>query len=55
VPVATALALATGLSVAFVRKTANQYGTMKLAEGPKIEGKRHPYFKASELSEWIPE
>ena len=40
VPVATALALATGLPMAFVRKTAKQYGTMKLAEGPGVEGKK---------------
>ena len=40
VPVATALGLATGLPVAFVRKTAKQYGTMKLAEGPGIVGKK---------------
>ena len=40
VPVATALALATGLPVVFVRKTAKQYGTMKLAEGPRVEGKK---------------
>ncbi len=39
VPIATALGLATGLPVAFVRKTPKTYGTMKLAEGPAIEGK----------------
>ena len=40
VPVATALSLATGLPVAFVRKEAKQYGTAKLAEGADIEGRR---------------
>lgn len=40
VPVATALSLATGLPVAFVRKEAKRYGTAKLAEGADIEGKR---------------
>lgn len=40
VPVATALSLVSGLPVVFVRKTAKDYGTAKLAEGPSIEGKR---------------
>src|SRR5687768_179939 len=40
VPVATALSLATGLPVAFVRKEAKTYGTAKLAEGAGIEGRR---------------
>lgn len=40
VPVATALSLVTGLPMVFVRKTAKEYGTAKLAEGPRIEGKR---------------
>ena len=40
VPVATALSLATGLPVAFVRKEAKTYGTAKLAEGADIEGRR---------------
>jgi orotate phosphoribosyltransferase len=40
VPVATALSLATGLPVAFVRKEAKKYGTAKLAEGAGIEGRR---------------
>lgn len=40
VPVATALSLATGLPVAFVRKEAKQYGTARLAEGAEIAGKR---------------
>lgn len=40
VPVATALSLATGLPVAFVRKEAKRYGTAKLAEGAGIDGRR---------------
>lgn len=36
VPVATALSLATGLPVAFVRKKAKAYGTAKLAEGAEV-------------------
>lgn len=40
VPVATALSLASGIPLVFVRKTAKAYGTAKLAEGPDIEGKR---------------
>jgi len=40
VPVATALSLATGLPVAFVRKEAKTYGTAKLAEGAEIDGRR---------------
>ena len=40
VPVATALSLATGLPVAFVRKEAKTYGTAKLAEGADIAGRR---------------
>jgi orotate phosphoribosyltransferase len=40
VPVATALSLATGLPVAFVRKEAKKYGTAKLAEGAEIAGRR---------------
>jgi orotate phosphoribosyltransferase len=40
VPVATALSLATGLPVAFVRKVAKEYGTAKLAEGPQISGRQ---------------
>jgi orotate phosphoribosyltransferase len=40
VPVATALSLATGLPLAFVRKEAKTYGTAKLAEGAGIEGRR---------------
>mgnify|MGYP001151500943 CR=1 FL=1 len=40
VPIATALGLATGLPVAFVRKAAKPYGTRRLAEGALIEGRR---------------
>ncbi len=40
VPVATALSLATGLPVSFVRKEAKKYGTAKLAEGADIDGRR---------------
>src|SRR5688572_368681 len=34
VPLATALGLDLKLPIAFVRKAAKEYGTMKLAEGP---------------------
>lgn len=40
IPIATAIALETGLPLCFVRKTAKEYGTMKLAEGSEINGKR---------------
>jgi orotate phosphoribosyltransferase len=40
VPVATALSLATGLPVAFVRKEAKRYGTARLAEGAEVAGRR---------------
>lgn len=40
IAVATALSLHTGIPAVFVRKTAKQYGTAKLAEGPSVEGKR---------------
>ena len=40
VPVATALALETGLPVAFVRKVAKTYGTARLAEGADVDGRR---------------
>jgi len=40
VPVATALSLATGLPVAFVRKQAKTYGTERLAEGAEVGGRR---------------
>lgn len=38
--IATALSLASGLPVVFVRKKAKDYGTCKLAEGPDVTGKR---------------
>lgn len=40
IPVATALALESGIPAAFVRKRAKEYGTCKLAEGADISGKR---------------
>ncbi len=40
VPIATALALRTGLPVVFVRKEAKAYGTCRLAEGAEIAGRR---------------
>lgn len=38
-PIATALSLFSGLPQVFVRKEAKGYGTMKLAEGPNINGR----------------
>jgi orotate phosphoribosyltransferase len=40
VPIATALALRTGLPVTFVRKQAKGYGTARLAEGADVADKR---------------
>lgn len=40
VPIATALSLETGIPAAFVRKSAKQYGTCRLAEGAETKGKR---------------
>ena len=40
VPVATALSLLTGIPVAFIRKSAKDYGTCKFAEGVDIKGKK---------------
>ncbi|MCY3851025.1 MAG: orotate phosphoribosyltransferase [Acidimicrobiaceae bacterium] len=40
IPVVTALAAATGIPAVFVRKTAKEYGTARLAEGPPVAGKR---------------
>jgi orotate phosphoribosyltransferase len=40
VPVVTALSLATGIPAAFVRKTAKEYGTRRLAEGADVAGRR---------------
>jgi orotate phosphoribosyltransferase len=39
IPIATALSLKTGIPAAFVRKTAKDYGTCKLAEGAGVSGK----------------
>jgi orotate phosphoribosyltransferase len=39
IPVATVLSLKTGLSVAFVRKKAKEYGTCKLAEGAGVKNR----------------
>jgi orotate phosphoribosyltransferase len=39
IPLATAMGLATGLPVAFVRKEAKTYGTAKLVEGANIAGR----------------
>ncbi len=40
IPIATALSLATGIPVVFVRKEAKDYGTCRFAEGPDIRNKR---------------
>jgi orotate phosphoribosyltransferase len=40
VPIATAMSLATGLPVVFVRKEAKQYGTCQAVEGRDVHGKR---------------
>lgn len=40
VPIATALGLATGIPLVFVRKEAKAYGTRKLAEGPAVAERR---------------
>ena len=39
IPIATALSLQTGMTAAFVRKEAKDYGTCKLAEGADVSGK----------------
>lgn len=39
-PIATALSLQTGLPLCFVRKSAKEYGTMKLAEGEEIRDRQ---------------
>ncbi|WP_068796929.1 orotate phosphoribosyltransferase [Pseudonocardia sp. HH130630-07] len=39
IPVATAMSLATGLPVVFVRKAAKEYGTRRLAEGADVDGR----------------
>ena len=40
IPIATALSLKTSIPAVFVRKTAKEYGTCKLAEGIDIDGKK---------------
>lgn len=40
IPIATALSLKTGIPAIFVRKTAKEYGTCKLAEGLEIKSKQ---------------
>lgn len=40
IPLATMISQFTGLPTAFVRKTAKEYGTAKVAEGASPEGKR---------------
>ncbi len=40
VPVVTALSLCSGLPAAFVRKERKRYGTMKLAEGADVRGRK---------------
>ena len=40
IPIATALALTSGLPLVFVRKKAKEYGTCKLAEGLEIKNKK---------------
>lgn len=40
IPIATMVSAKTGLPALFVRKKAKEYGTMKLAEGPDVAGKR---------------
>jgi orotate phosphoribosyltransferase len=40
VPIATALALRSGLRTVFVRKRAKEYGTRQLAEGLDVRGLR---------------
>jgi orotate phosphoribosyltransferase len=39
IPLVTALSIETGIISAFVRKTAKEYGTCKIAEGAEINGK----------------
>ncbi|WP_310962011.1 orotate phosphoribosyltransferase [Nocardioides terrisoli] len=40
IPIVTALSFRTGLPALFVRKSAKEYGTCKLAEGPEVSGRR---------------
>lgn len=40
IPIATMVSAKTGTSALFVRKSAKDYGTCKLAEGPDVDGRR---------------
>lgn len=40
VPIATVVSALTGHPTLFVRKSAKEYGTCKLAEGPEVKGRR---------------
>jgi len=40
IPIVTALSFESGIPAAFVRKSAKEYGTCKLAEGADVNGKR---------------
>jgi orotate phosphoribosyltransferase len=40
IPIATMVSAKTGTPALFVRKSAKEYGTCKLAEGPEVEGRR---------------
>jgi orotate phosphoribosyltransferase len=40
IPVAAAISLKTGIPACFVRKSAKNYGTCKLAEGADVKGKK---------------
>jgi orotate phosphoribosyltransferase len=40
IPIATGMSLKSGLPAAYVRKSAKEYGTSKLAEGCNVKGKR---------------
>src|ERR1700739_1881936 len=40
IPIATALSIASGIPACFVRKTAKEYGTRRLAEGRDIAKKK---------------
>ena len=47
VPIATAPSLETGIPAAFVRESAKQYGTYRLAEGVAVEGGASVWSKTS--------
>ncbi len=52
VPLATAISLEVGLPVVFVRKEKKNYGTLKIAEGVSIEGKRLCVVEDQDLRNW---